>query len=226
MQDIANLFWTYLPYASILICVFGLIYRYKYDRFSWTAKSSVMLEKKRLVIGSILFHIGILFVLMGHVGGLLVPQEVTEAFGVTDEMYHMGAKLMGGTSGIVALAGILILTWRRLTDIRVREVTSLADVGINIVLIGSIVLGLGATFFGTVDNPSFNYRENISVWFRQIFMLKADGSLMQSVPLMFKLHIVASFLLIALIPFSRLVHAFSLPISYIARPFIVYRKKR
>ncbi|WP_182104525.1 respiratory nitrate reductase subunit gamma, partial [Niallia taxi] len=78
--------------------------------------------------------------------------------------------------------------------------------------------------FGTSNQPDFNYRETVSVWFRQLFILQPDGHLMSGVPLLFKLHILSAFALFALFPFSRLVHAFSLPIGYIKRRYIIYQK--
>ena len=64
--------WVIYPYLCLAIFVIGHIARYKYDQFSWTAKSSEMIEKKRLKWGSLLFHLGIIPVFFGHVVGLLL----------------------------------------------------------------------------------------------------------------------------------------------------------
>lgn len=224
MSGVNTLFWTVIPYIFIMIFLLGMIFRYRYDQFSWTAKSSELLEKKKLVIGSSLFHIGIIFVFFGHVGGLLVPIEVTEAFGISDHLYHTIAVWIGGIFGFMAYVGIILLTWRRLSDVRVRSISTFSDIAINIILIIVMSLGIFSTFFGTNGQPDFNYRETISIWFRQLFILQLDGSLMSGVPMLFKLHIISAFALIALFPFSRLVHAFSLPLGYIKRRYIIYQK--
>lgn len=223
-MSVEALFWTISPYIFISIFVLGMIYRYRYDQFSWTAKSSQLMERKKLIIGSILFHIGILLVIAGHFFGLLIPESWTEALGITEQMYHSVAVVAGMLFGLTTLAGMIILTWRRLTDLRVRSIGTFSDIAVNIVLITVIVLGLSATIFGTATYTDFNYRESISVWFRQIFIFQPNGELMLDVPFIFKIHIVAAFTLLALFPFTRLVHAFSIPIAYIFRRPIIYRK--
>ena len=49
---------------------------------------------------------------------------------------------------------------------------------------------------------------------------------MVNVPLSFKLHIIAGLLLLAVWPFTRLVHVLSAPVGYVTRPPIVYRSRR
>lgn len=56
---IEQILWVILPYIVITIFIGGHIYRYQHDQFGWTAKSSEMLEKKKLALGSSLFHWGI-----------------------------------------------------------------------------------------------------------------------------------------------------------------------
>ena len=48
---------------------------------------------------------------------------------------------------------------------------------------------------------------------------------MAAVPLGFQLHVLAAFPLFAFWPFTRLVHAFSAPVGYLTRPYIVYRSR-
>lgn len=40
--------WIIYPYLCVAIFIVGHIARYKYDQFSWTAKSSEFLEKNNL----------------------------------------------------------------------------------------------------------------------------------------------------------------------------------
>ena len=103
-----------LPRASPSL-VGGTIWRYRYDKFGWTTRSSQLYESRLLRIGSPLFHFGILVVLVGHVGGLVIPESWTEAVGVSEELYHFNALLFGGIAGVCTLAGILILVYRRRT---------------------------------------------------------------------------------------------------------------
>ena len=52
-------FWVVLPYIVLTIFIGGHIYRYQHDQFGWTSKSSELLEKKLLRLGSNLFHFGL-----------------------------------------------------------------------------------------------------------------------------------------------------------------------
>ena len=48
---------------------------------------------------------------------------------------------------------------------------------------------------------------------------------MESVPLWFKFHIIIGYVVFILWPFTRLVHVFSLPLKYLTRSYVVYRKR-
>ncbi|NEJ98961.1 respiratory nitrate reductase subunit gamma, partial [Rhizobium leguminosarum] len=102
---IEQILWVILPYIVITIFIGGHIYRYQHDQFGWTAKSSEMLEKKKLALGSSLFHWGIFFVIGGHVMGILIPESLYEALGVSEHMYHKIAIGFGLPAGIAALSG-------------------------------------------------------------------------------------------------------------------------
>ena len=88
------LLWGVLPYVVLALLVGGTIWRYRYDKFGWTTRSSQLYESRLLRIGSPLFHFGILLVLVGHVGGLVIPESWTEAVGVSEELYHFNALLV------------------------------------------------------------------------------------------------------------------------------------
>ena len=48
---------------------------------------------------------------------------------------------------------------------------------------------------------------------------------MAAAPLAFKIHTLIGMLLFCLWPFTRLVHAFTAPLHYLFRPYIVYRSR-
>jgi nitrate reductase gamma subunit len=113
--DGETLLWGVLPYLTFLILVGGLVWRYRYDQFGWTTRSSQLYESRLLRIGSPLFHFGLLVVLFGHIMGLLIPMRWTKAVGVSQELYHANALIFGGIAGFCTLAGIAILIYRRRT---------------------------------------------------------------------------------------------------------------
>ncbi|CAI8769044.1 respiratory nitrate reductase subunit gamma [Bacillus sp. IT-13CA1] len=221
---IEQILWVILPYIVITIFIGGHIYRYQHDQFGWTAKSSEMLEKKKLALGSSLFHWGIFFVIGGHVMGILIPESLYEALGVSEHMYHKIAIGFGLPAGITALSGLLILTYRRFTDKRIRKTSSAGDLITLVALLFVMTTGLAATFLN-IDSKGFDYRTTIGPWFRNIFLFKPDAGLMASVPLWFKLHIIMGYVIFIVWPFTRLVHVFSMPLKYLTRSYVVYRKR-
>jgi nitrate reductase gamma subunit len=221
-STIDTILWVIVPYVCLAVFVVGHYWRYRYDKFGWTTRSSQLYERRLLRWGSPLFHFGILVVFLGHVMGLGVPKSWTEAVGISQEMYHAMAVTLGAVAGVCTVVGMVILIYRRRTVGPVFSATTRMDKAMYLVLAVVILLGLANT---TVANifAHYDYREGVSVWFRGIFRLSPHADLMAAAPISFKAHGLAAFLLFALWPFTRLVHAFSAPIGYLWRPYIVYR---
>lgn len=219
MVDIA--LWTVLPYVALTLFIGGHVWRYRTDQVGWTARSSQLHEQRLLRWGSPLFHGGILLTGAGHAGGLLVPASLTRAVGVPDAAYHAVALGLGGLAGTATLVGLAILGYRRLTVAPVARSGAARDALTYVLLAGAIVFGLAITMFGS----SHDYRQTVAPWFRSIFMLRPDAGAMSRAPLGFQVHALVAWALIACWPFTRLVHAFSLPLGYLTRPYIVYRSR-
>ncbi|KYC59000.1 respiratory nitrate reductase subunit gamma [Heyndrickxia coagulans] len=216
--------WGYLPYIVLTIFIGGHIFRYQYDQFGWTSKSSEFLEKKRLRIGSLMFHWGFLFVAGGHVMGILIPKTVYDTFGITEEFYHKIAIGFGVPAGIVSITGLFILLYRRISVKRILKTSTKSDMLVLVFLAIIMLSGLSSTFLN-INPKGFDYRATIGPWFRSIFLFRADPAYMSGVPIWFKIHIIAAFGIFAVWPFTRLVHVFSLPLRYLSRSYVVYRKR-
>ena len=221
-----EVFWDVVPYVTLAVLVVGSWWRYRYDKFGWTTRSSQLYEARLLRIASPMFHFGILVVIAGHVIGLLIPQSWTDAVGMSPHAYHVQAVVLGSIAGFTTLVGIAVLIYRRRTHGPVFMATTVNDKVMYVVLVAAIVAGLYATALGSgVVGESYNYRETVSVWFRSIWVLRPRGDLMAAAPLYYQLHALIALTLFALWPFTRLVHAFSAPIGYLFRPYIVYRSR-
>ena len=109
------LLWGVLPYVVLALLVGGTVWRYRYDQFGWTTRSSQLYESRLLRIGSPLFHFGLVFVLVGHIVGLVIPKSWTDTLGVSQHIYHVNALVVGGLAGLCTLAGVAILVYRRRT---------------------------------------------------------------------------------------------------------------
>ncbi|MEP6814991.1 MAG: respiratory nitrate reductase subunit gamma [Marmoricola sp.] len=216
--------WVVFPYICLTTFVVGHLWRYRYDKFGWTTRSSQLYENRLLRIGSPLFHFGIIGVFFGHVIGLGVPKSWTGAVGVSEGLYHLMAVSVGSLAGLATVVGMAILIYRRRTNGPVFSATTRMDKVMYLFLGTVIVLGLYNTVASNVLGH-FDYRESVSIWFRGIFRFDLHPDLMADAPLGFQLHGLVAMSLFALWPFTRLVHVFSAPLGYLTRPYIVYRSR-
>ncbi|HHV20171.1 MAG TPA: respiratory nitrate reductase subunit gamma [Propionibacterium sp.] len=218
--------WGVLPYVTIAMLIGGTIWRWRYDQFGWTTRSSQLYEGRWLRIASPLFHFGVLVVVVGHAMGLLIPKRWTDAIGISQHTYHLMALSLGALAGICTLIGVTLLVIRRRTTGPVFQATTANDKFMYIFLVGAIVMGLLATFFGTITpagEAEHNYRETVSIWFRSLFVLQPAIGAMAQATTLFKIHNLVGMILFAIWPFTRLIHAFSAPLGYVFRPYVVYR---
>ncbi|WP_330308629.1 MULTISPECIES: respiratory nitrate reductase subunit gamma [unclassified Streptomyces] len=219
-----TLLWGALPYIAFALLVAGLVWRYRYDKFGWTTRSSQVYESKLLNIASPAFHYGILFVLVGHLVGLFVPESWTHSLGISEHTYHLFSLYGGTAAGILTVAGILLLIYRRRTNSLVFRATTVNDKLMYVVLLGAIVMGMVAKL-SHATGDGYNYRDSIAPWARSLFTLQPKTELMEGVPVLYRIHAVIGMALIALVPYTRLVHMFSAPVQYLFRPYVVYRSR-
>lgn len=227
MTGIQAFLWVAFPWLAIAAFVIGIIWRWRYDQMGWTTHSTQIYESKLLRLSSPLFHWGMMFVIIGHLMGLAIPKSWTRAVGISDHAYHLIATIPGTIAGIAVVLGLIGLLYRRIVTRSVFLSTATSDKVMYVLLSAAIFSGFIATVstqvFGGAEG--YDYRETISPWLRQLLVFNAQPELMADVPWEFKVHVIAGFSLIALWPFTRLVHAFSIPVGYSTRPYVVYRSR-
>jgi len=216
--------WIALPYVCLAIFVVGHVWRYRRDQLTWTARSTQLLEQPLLRVGSLLFHFGVLAVIGGHVLGILIPSGVPSAIGIHEHAYHVISLVAGGTAGAMMSLGFAILVFRRISAPRVRATTTRGDLVMYPLLTVALVTGMIATFGANLVSP-YHYRDTVSPWFRGIFVFRPHTEEMAGAPFLFQLHATCVWLLYAVWPFSRLVHAWSVPLTYFQRSSILYRSR-
>jgi nitrate reductase gamma subunit len=215
--------WLIFPYICLTIFVLGHVGRYRYDKFGWTSRSSQMYEDRILRWANPMFHFGILAVFLGHVMGLGIPKAWTDAVGISEGMYHFMAISVGAVAGVFTIVGFVGLIYRRRFTESVLGATTKMDKLMYLMLALVILTGLINTGSGVVGQ--YDYREGVSIWFRSIFYFNPQPELMVGAPLSFQLHGLLAISLFAVWPFTRLVHAFTAPISYFFRPYVLYRSR-
>ena len=217
--------WVVLPYAALTCFVVGLAWRYRYDKFGWTSRSSQMYESRLLAWGGPLFHFGILGVLIGHIVGLVIPESWTTKLGMSEDAYHLMAVTTGTVFGLMTVVGLALLVYRRRSTPSVFRATTRMDKVMYVALGAVISVGMYNSFVVQLFGAGHDYRQDVAVWFRSVFWFQPDATAMQSAPLSFQIHALLAMGLFALWPFTRLVHVFSAPVGYLARPYIVYRSR-
>jgi nitrate reductase gamma subunit len=217
--------WVILPYIALVTFVIGHIWRYRYDQFGWTSRSTELQEKPLLKWGSPIFHYGALAAIAGHVIGILIPERWTADIGIPEVAYRWFAATAGSLAAILVIIGVAILAFRRLFVVRVRATTSLVDWVALVLLAIVILLGALDTMGTELLGRGYDYRQSVALWFRGLFAGNPDVYPIAHAPFVFQIHATAAWALILVWPFSRLVHAWSYPVWYLWRPFIVFRRR-
>jgi len=225
VSPLAVVAWIIVPYLAIAVFALGHVWRYRYDKFGWTTRSSQLYESRLLRLGSPLFHFGILLVAAGHIFGILVPETATRAIGISETAYHAAAVALGSVSGAMTAAGMVILIYRRRVTGPVFSATTRNDKAMYVLLAATILAGLATTVLGNLLGHPYDYRLSVAPYFRSIFYLHPDVGLITAAPAGFQIHVLLAWVLFAAWPFTRLVHVFSAPVGYLTRPYIVYRSR-
>jgi len=226
MADYFNYFcFQILPYIALATIILGCILRFDRDPYSWRTKSSQLLRRKQLIIGSVLFHVGILVVLLGHLAGLFTPIRLIEFLGIPFSAKQLIAIIVGGIAGTISWIGLTILIHRRLFDERIRKNSSFADIGIVILLWVQLTLGLSTIPF-SLHHMDGSVMKLFMQWAQHIVTFRGDAwEFIKDVHPVYKAHINLGFLIFILFPFTRLVHMFSAPVGFVARPYQIVRKR-
>ena len=222
-----DFFFGIYPYIALTVLIVGSVARYETDPFTSKSSSSQLLRRKQLVIGSVLFHVGILVIFFGHLIGLLTPLSLFHALGVSDGFKQTLAVAAGGIAGIMALVGGGMLFHRRWTDPRIRATSSFADIAILALLLVQLVLGL-ATILISLQHLDGAEMVKFMAWAQGIvtFQPGAADHIADVAPI-FKLHLFLGLTIFLVFPFTRLVHMLSAPVRYIWRPgYQVVRSRR
>jgi len=223
----ADLFWWVgLPYLALAVFVVGHIWRWRYDQFGWTSRSTQLQERKWLKYGGPLFHYGTFAAIAGHVLGILIPASWTEAIGIPEHVYRWFSAGAGTLAAILVIIGVVVLALRRLLVPRVRATTAPVDYVALILLLVVIITGIAPTLFINLLGAGYDYRTTVAPWFRGLFALQPDTAAISTAPWIYRIHATAAWIIWGVWPFSRLVHAWSAPVFYLWRPYIVYRSRK
>jgi len=208
-------FFVLFPYAAMFAAVGAGIYRFTAFKTSVSSLSSQFLENEILFRGSALWHYGIVIVLLAHLLAFVFP-GFWRLLGSSPPLLY-GMELGGLVFAVSALAGLGILMVRRIAIGRVRRVTSFMDWVLEIVLLAQVATGFLVALLYRWGSQW--YLHTAVPWVVSLLSLAPRADFVASLPWLAKLHFLSGFVVLALFPFSRLVHVISLSLTYLFRPY-------
>ena len=232
VQSVANLNWLQIflfgvyPYIALTIAIIGTWVRFDLSQYSWKAGSTQMLRSKNMRLASNLFHVGIIVVLLGHLFGMLTPHFLYDRF-ISAGNKQILAVVVGGIAGVFCWFGLVMLLWRRFTDERISHTSTFSDKLVLVLLFIQLNLGL-ISIFTSVKHLDGYTMMNLAGWAQDITILRPwqAAARIEQTDLIYQLHMALGITLIAIFPFTRLIHIISAPIWYFGRRYQIVREKR
>ncbi|MCR4373797.1 MAG: respiratory nitrate reductase subunit gamma [Acidobacteria bacterium] len=223
MTNVAPLFDMFLfgalPYVALALFVIASVVRYRMMPYTYSSLSSQFLENRQHFWALVPLHYGILTVLAGHLIAFLFPREVLAWNGRPVRLYILEVTALA--FGVMTVIGLVAAMVRRHSVPAIARVTTGRDwIVLSLLLLqaasGVMVAVLypwGASWYAAIAVP----------YLRSLFTLTPDVTILAAMPWLIKLHIVNAFVLLALAPFSRLVHVLVAPVPYLWRKTQVAR---
>jgi nitrate reductase gamma subunit len=215
MDTLNSFFFIALPYIAFVVFLIGTISRYRLEKFKVSSLSSQFLEGKKLFWGSIPFHWGLLVLFFGHLLAFLIPKSII--LWNSEPLRLLFLEITSFIAAICVFVGLILLFIRRMTNDRIKMVTTKMDIFIMLLLLFQIFSGMytavfvrwGSTWFASVMSP----------YLKSLFTFTPDIASVSAMPILFKLHVIGAFLIILMIPFTRLVHFLVYPLNYLWKPY-------
>jgi nitrate reductase gamma subunit len=182
------------------------------------------LENRILFWGSTMWHYAIILILIPHLLGFLFPGAWAALIANPTRLYVM--EITGLALAVMAILGLATLVYRRLSNTRVRSVTTVMDWVLIAALGLQVVMGFWIAFFYRWGSEW--YLHTSVPWLVSLWNFNPQIQYVTAMPFPVKLHMLNAFIIVALFPFTRLVHVVTLPLPYLLRPYQVviwYRKR-
>lgn len=227
-MNLLKLIFGVYPYIVLTVFFVGSWIRYDHEQYTWKTDSSMLLSKRHMVLASNLFHIGILSIFLGHFAGLVMPHAFWLALGVSDMAHQWLAIVAGSVFGTMCLIGAVILWLRRVFNPRVRAASRYMDNAILSLILVTLLLGLSTlpVSIGHASHGDPDVMLTLAAWVNSIITLNPQPELLAGVEPVFRLHMFLGMTVFLLFPFSRLVHVWTAPFTYLGRAYQIVRSKR
>lgn len=221
-----DLAFAVFPYIAGTVFLVGSLIRFEKSQYTWKSNTTQLMSGgPTFRLGINLFHIGIIALFFGHLFGLLTPTAVYTALGLTPGAKQLLAIIAGGIFGIITLVGVVILLHRRLTNPRVRKTSYPMDSFILILLAAQLVTGM-MSIPVSVGHLDGQVMQQISAWAQGLVTFQTGAAAtIYDIHWIYKVHMFLGMLMFLVFPFTRLVHIWSVPYSYIWRAYQLVRAR-
>jgi respiratory nitrate reductase gamma subunit len=202
LRSLDQILFAVLPYVVVVVfLLLGAARRYSLPPFGRSRHVALPQSGLPAIGERILFGYGILVVLGGHLLAFLIPQQIL--WWNSDPLRLYVLEATGLAFGLMTLAGLLLAVGGRLLSKEARQATRLVDwcffALLLFVLANGVLLALiypwGSSWFATSLVP----------YLRSVVRLEPDIAYVSALPVPVKLHVLAAYVLICFLPFTRLV---------------------
>lgn len=212
------------PYVAVALAVIATPIRYYRDRFSYSSFSSEFLQRDGLLWGSVAWHYGVILILLAHLLALVLPGPWGVLISEPMRLYVL--ELIGLALALGTILGMVLLIARRLMLPRIKAVTTWLDWLLLVVLLAQVSLGFWVALFYRWGSDW--YLHTAVPWLMSLVTLNPQTQYVSSLPLVVQIHMLGGFVLVALFPFTRLVHMITFPLTYLWRPYqvVLWNRRR
>lgn len=215
MSSLDNLFFVALPYVAIVVFLGGAVNAFLKTPFQVSSLSSQFLERDGLFWGSVPFHIGLGVVFLLHLSAFLIPKTLLVWNSVPARLIVL--EVTGFVFALSFLIGVIILLLRRRFNARVRAVTTWVDIAVEVMLLYQVILG--CTIALTLRWGYSWFASDLSPYLWSLIQFKPHIDAVSAMPMIVKAHIIVAFLILLILPFTRLMHLLTAPFHYLLRPY-------
>jgi len=216
------------PYLAGTVFLLGSWIRFDREQYTWKTDSSQLLSNKGMRLASNLFHVGMIGIFFGHLVGMLLPHSWFLALGISDVGHQYVAIYAGGIFGAMCLTGAAMLFLRRIGEPRIRATSRKRDTFVIGWLAVTVTLGLTTILVSSGHAAHGDVSDMIALteYVKSIATLSVDPTLIADVSPIFKVHMLFGMTVFLIFPFTRLVHVWSVPVTYLIRAYQIVRVKR
>lgn len=211
-----------LPYVSAALAIMGFVQLYRESRSCVEACSGDSLEPLGRSRALAPLRYGLAVVLLAHLAGLLLPGLMMSWNSSSVRLYVLEIALV--SCGFVALTGSAVGVSRRFGKPLFGAWGGIREYVAFLLLVSQVVTGLlvalfcrwGTGWFAAAATP----------YLQSLLFFSPDISTVVGAPLLIKIHVANAFLLIGMLPYSRLYRLLADPLVVLFREVVLRRLGR